>query len=384
MKIAIITEIFPPIHGGAAVAVETLAKGLHDHGEQVIALTNNRGAEGDGQYPFRVYRSRSTPVPRSKDYKVSVAPRRFVWHHLDEFAPDCLHFHTSWGPLHSAAYAWAKRHDIPVVVTNHVMAENNLQQLAYLGPLARPVSEAIVRRERRLINQCALLAAPTETALRLTSNGIAIPKVAISNGIDTDYYSPGKPSKDHGKYIFSIGRLTYEKRLDLALEAFAKARKACPDMKFFIAGKGPLLEELKAQAERLNIQDSVEFLGRISDEEKRDWLRGDAMYINACPVELQCIVALESLSCNTPAILADQGALVELIDEGKNGYLFAYPDTDDLAEKMIRLWQEPIAPEVLRESARNMIIKKHDVKEVVRQYLALYRRAISNEQYGKI
>lgn len=378
MKIAIITEIFPPIHGGAPVAVETLAKGLHDHGEQVIVVTNNRGATGDEQYPFAVYRSRSTRIPKSKDYKVSVAPRQFVWRQLDGFAPDCLHFHTSWGPLHSAAYAWAKHHKVPVVVTNHVMAENNLQQLAYLGPLARPVSEAIVRRERRLINQCALLAAPTETALRLTSEGITIPKVAISNGIDTNYYSPGQPSEHRGKYIFSIGRLTYEKRLDLALEAFAKARQTCPDMKFFIAGGGPLLDELKAQVARLNITEAVHFLGRISDEAKRDWLRGDAIYINACPVELQCIVALESLSCNAPAILANQGALVELIDEGKNGYLFAYPDTDDLAEKMIRLWQEPIAPEVLRESARNMIIKKHDVKEVVRQYLALYQRALSS------
>ncbi len=278
MKIALITEIFPPIHGGAAVAVETLAKGLHDHGENVIVLTNNRGAEAEEQYSFPVYRSRSMRVPRSKDYQVSISPRRFVWQHLDEFAPECLHLHTSWGPLHSAAYAWAKRHNVPVVVTNHVMAENNLQQLAYLGPLARPVAEALVRRERRFINRCALMAAPTETALRLTSEGITIPKTAITNGIDTTYYSPDRPSKDRGKYIFSVGRLTYEKRLDIALDAFAKARRECPDMKFFIAGKGPLLEELKAQAERLQIADSVEFLGRISDEEKRDWLRGDAIY----------------------------------------------------------------------------------------------------------
>jgi len=124
-----------------------------------------------------------------------------------------------------------------------------------------------------------------------------------------------------GNYLLFFGRLSREKGLNTLINAM----KQIPDTKLVIAGKGDLLLE--------KLPENVELIGFKSGDELISIIR-NAMY-TIVPSEwyetfgLSCV---ESLSLGTPVIASAIGALPEIIEHGKNGFLFTPKDEHSLIE----------------------------------------------------
>lgn len=385
LKVAIVTEIFMPVHGGVPVAIAQLASGLVTAGHEVIVIANRLSNDdttaeiADHPDGYKVYRVSGVPYPFDHEYTISVFPGKKIKKILDDFKPSVIHVHTPWGMLQDASTAWARKNKIAVVGTNHIMAENADASIGILGPLSLVISPMVARFTHKKLDKCQIITAPTKTALEIMkAESRKTPSVPVTNGIDTEYYAPrsSEYASQYGRYIASVGRLAQEKHIDLLLDAVKIASSTYPDIKLLIAGRGPMLENLKAQASQLNIEKNVVFLGYVSDDQKVDLLSGAVCYVNAGPAELQCIVALESLSCNTPVILANKGATVELVVPEKNGFLFDYPDADDLALQIKKIWQSGWTKDAIDPYARTKMINEHSQEISIEKYNQVYHRAI--------
>jgi glycosyltransferase involved in cell wall biosynthesis len=144
----------------------------------------------------------------------------------------------------------------------------------------------------------------------------------------------------YGDFLFYAGRLDHLKRLDLAIDAMA--RVSC-GAKLKIAGKGPLVAELKKRTQRAGVEDRVEFLGFVSADELVElYARCRAAYY--APVnEDYGYVTVEAFLSGKPAVTTDDaGGPLEFVSHGENG-LIAAPEAGAIAAAIDELWQVPEA-----------------------------------------
>lgn len=128
-------------------------------------------------------------------------------------------------------------------------------------------------------------------------------------------------------YFLSVGRLTYSKRVDLAIEACNKLK-----LPLRIVGTGKEEEHLRSIA-----GPTVEFLGSASDEELGRLYAGAKALIFCALEEDFGMVPVEAMSHGTPVIALAQGGIVESVVDGKTGVLFGEPTVESLVEAILKL-----------------------------------------------
>lgn len=385
MKVLIVSEVYRPGVGGVQTALDTLIAGLKEAGDEVAVLTGSPDGlfsyftEIDETNGAKVLRLPAIKSPINRDNnRLAVFPKGFVWRYFRQNRPDIIHLITPISWLHQAVIHQASWRRIPIVTTNHTMALN-LMMNAKSKIIARWFVRMVEGKICKLVNQAAYMTAPTGAALSITP-GVRIPTKAISNGVNAAFYAPGK-ADDKLLQRFAIdalrpvvayvGRLDGEKRIDLLIAAMERLKT---DAQLVIIGKGLIEKQLRSQAASLG--DRCIFTGFVSDEEKRALLRRADVFAIASPAELQCIAALEALACGTPVVVSDQVALPELLDGGKNGASFHYPDVSDLAHKINELLNDGPRRRQMGRAARRWIIDNHTYECTVDQYRELYAEIV--------
>ena len=137
------------------------------------------------------------------------------------------------------------------------------------------------------------------------------------------------------KYYLFFGRLSYEKGIKTLISAFEEV----PQCKLKIAGTGPLESEMKSYVCQKNLN-NVEFLGYLSGKSLRDLVE-DAYFI-IIPSEWyenNPMTIIEGYAVGVPVIGARIGGIIEIVDEGKTGYLFESGNKDELVELIKQSYQ---------------------------------------------
>jgi glycosyltransferase involved in cell wall biosynthesis len=138
----------------------------------------------------------------------------------------------------------------------------------------------------------------------------------IPNFIDTSYYTKKNiPLTDN--YLF-VGRLSYEKGIKVLIKAF-KNNKYNLD----IVGDGPMMNELKDYVKKHNFDKRINFYGHLSTDKVLEKVEScKALILPSQTYENAPISILEALSLGKVVLGSNLGGIPEMIDEGKNGYLF--------------------------------------------------------------
>ena len=154
----------------------------------------------------------------------------------------------------------------------------------------------------------------------------------IYNGVSNDLFSV-VPQEEN--YIGFLGRIdVYMKGLDILLEAFSKIKNREVVLKLAGSGTDKDLKELRSLSKELGISDRVLFLGRISDEEKKDFLCRALYIVMPSRYEGWGIAAIEASACSRAVIGADIPGLRDAVIDGKTGVLVKPGNSDSLAEAM--------------------------------------------------
>jgi glycosyltransferase involved in cell wall biosynthesis len=266
-----------------------------------------------------------------------------VYGRSDEF--DIIHAHTDVWTLPFAELA-----DTPTVITMH-------------GRLDVPLAQ----RSLSLYPGAALVSISEHQRLALA--GYPVDWLAtIPNGLDLGAYH--RRARGPGSYLAFVGRLSPEKRPDIAVEIAARtgwplrvAAKVDPvDRDYFEAQIAPLFD----------LHD-VEFVGELGEDDKPAFY-GDAaatLFPSDWP-EPFGLVMIEALACGTPVIAFRGGSVAEIIQDGVTG--FVVKSLDEAIEAVARL------DAIDRQTCRMVFENRFTVERMAAQYLELYQYLVASQQ----
>lgn len=298
VRIAIIATPWAPVppvlYGGIEQAVDGEARGLARAGHDVLLFTT-----GDS----------TCPVPRQWVLEESEGERmgftvpelRHVMAAYESVQDyDIIHDHTVLGPVYADRYP-----DIPVVTTIH-----------------GPFNSELIDVYRRLGDRVSIIA--ISNAQRAPAPDIPIARV-IHHGVDVGEFPYGDGG---GDYVLFLGRMSRDKGAHRAIEAAEKA-----GVPLLLAGKSrePWERAYFDQEIAPHLGDGVQYVGEVPHEEKLRLLAGARATL--FPIrwnEPFGLVMIESLACGTPVLAFGEGAAVEVVDDGRTGYLCR--DETEMAE----------------------------------------------------
>ena len=366
LKIVIGCDTFAPDVNGAARFAERLAAGLAQRGHDVHVVAPGQKYR---RFPVRTEVIEGVPLTVHRLPAVRWPPHdwlRFVWpwrakHYarkvLSEVQPDVVHIQ-SHIVIGRGLSRIAKQRGIPVIATNHVMAENILDFTTLPPLLDKVFLKAAWDDAERTFHIARAVTTPTRRAADFLESTIDIAGVIpISCGIDASNYTPQLAPRESNRILF-VGRLTSEKHIDTLLHAVTKLDPAL-DVTVDIVGGGDQRKALDALSAQLGLSDRVRFHGRVEEDELRSLYSRASVFAMPSIAELQSIATMEAMASGLPIVAADALALPHLVDVGANGWLFRPRDADDLAAKLTRvLTASPeayVAMQIGRASCRERV-----------------------------
>ena len=289
MRIAIIATPWAPIppalYGGIEQAVDAEARGLAAAGHDVMLFTT-----GDSTCP--VPRRWLLEESEGERMGFTVPELRHVMAAYEAVQDyDIIHDHTVLGPVYSDRYP-----DIPVVTTIH--GPFNSELIDVYGRLAERVSIIAI-----------------SNAQRKPAPDIPVARV-IHHGVDAANFPYGDGS---GGYVLFLGRMSPDKGAHRAVLAAEKA-----GVRLLLAGKSrePWERAYFDQEIAPHLGDEIQYVGEVPHDEKLRLLAGARATL--FPIrwnEPFGLVMIESLACGTPVLAFAEGAAVEVVDDGRTGYV---------------------------------------------------------------
>ena len=381
LTIVMAADTFAPDVNGAARFAERLSAGLAGRGHDVHVVTPSVGHRNHGTFTENI---------EGQDLTVHRLPGvrwpphdwlRFVWpwrskHYarkvLSEVRPDVVHSQ-SHIVIGRGLTRIAHQRGIPVVATNHVMAENIIDFTTLPPLLDKVVVKLAWDDAKRTFDMSRAVTTPTRKAAEFLEQTIDIHGVIpISCGIDKRNYTPDLTPREHHRVLF-VGRLTTEKHVEVTLGAVAKLAPELPNITFDIVGGGDQRRNLEQTVQRLGIQDRVTFHGRVDEDELRASYGKADVFAIASIAELQSIATMEAMASGLPVVAANAVALPHLVHDGENGYLFEPGNVDDLADKL-RLVLTASPEEYLRMQQASLDgVEIHDIEKTLDTFEKLYR-----------
>lgn len=220
--------------------------------------------------------------------------------------------------------------------------------------LAAPLAAAVWLAERPLghmYRNVPFEAISQSTADDLARRGIPRQNVeVIYPGIDTRGYSPAPASRSPRPAFAYLGRLKKYKGVHYVIRAFATMQHREATLE--IAGAGDYRPNLQALARSLDLGDRVQFLGRISEDEKLALLRRAWALVFASPKEGWGITNLEAAACATPVVASNSPGIRESVRDGETGYLVPHGDISAMAAALDKVAASRELVDRLGRSAR--------------------------------
>jgi Glycosyltransferase len=380
LTVLIGTDTFLPHVNGAARFTERLAAGMVERGHDVHVMapsathaehgTFTEVIEGQPMTMHRIPSWRYLP----HDWLTFVLPwmsKHYARKVLDEIQPDVVHIQ-SHIVIGRGLAREARKRGIPIIATNHVMAENVVDFTTLPPFLDKVVVKLAWDDAKRTFDLTRAVTTPTRRAADFLESTIRIENVIpISCGIDARNYTADLTPRDRNRIVF-VGRLTTEKQIDVVLRALTKLDPAL-DVTFDVIGKGDQQRNLERRTAELGLEDRVTFHGRTSDEELRGHLTRASVFVIASIAELQSIATMEAMASGLPIVAADAVALPHLVHDGENGYLFEPGDVDALAARLTTVLTQSPEERLRMQQASLDGVKVHDIQRTLATFEALYR-----------
>jgi glycosyltransferase involved in cell wall biosynthesis len=152
----------------------------------------------------------------------------------------------------------------------------------------------------------------------------------IYSGVD-----PHSPALEGERRVIFIGALVWQKAVDILIEAFKDVKYYFPDAGLVIVGDGPQRRGLEALVSRLGIQ-GVEFTGYVDDLDSV--FTSQSVFVLPSRQEGFGLTLLEAMARSVPVVASKTGGIPEIIQDGRNGYLFTTANPPSLADAVKKVF----------------------------------------------
>ena len=360
MKILMLTWEYPPrIVGGIARVVNDLSKRLIKDGHDVYVVTYREGSA-----PY-YENDKGVHVYRVDNYMIN--PNNFIdWimqlnfnmvAKVNELIAkgekfDVIHAH-DWLVAY-AAKTLKNSYDLPLVSTIHATEAGR--------------NGGIHDEVQRYIND-------TEWMLTYESSEVIVNSTTYS-GVEKDYDFRRQYAADNEKIILFMGRLVYEKGVQHLISAMPKILKNYHDAKLVIAGKGGMLDELKAQVEAMGLGQKVYFTGYLNAKQVSKMYKCADISVFPSTYEPFGIVALEAMLAGVPTVVSDVGGLNEIVEHGVDGMKSYAGNPNSLADSILELLFNPQLCESISKKAKTKVKNEYSWTKIAQDTHFIYQKAI--------
>jgi len=326
LRIAVVTETYPPEVNGVAMTLGRLVNGLQVRNHQVQLIRPRQHADDQPQPTATLseHLQRGIALPRYEGLKMGLPAKAALTRLWTRQRPDVVQIATE-GPLGWSALAAANKLRLPVASDFHTNFHSYSNHYGF-GLLRR----AIVAYLRKFHNKAAVTLVPTEGIRReLLAYGYENIEI-IGRGVDTKLFHPGRrdPSlrarwgaDENETVVLYVGRLAAEKNLALVFRAFDAMREAHPASRLVLVGDGP--ERASWQAKR---PDALFCGTQIGEALAAHYASGD-VFLFPSLTETWGNVTIEAMASGLAVVAYDCAAAEEVIRHGENG-LKATPEDE--------------------------------------------------------
>lgn len=202
--------------------------------------------------------------------------------------------------------------------------------------------------------------AMAEETAKYTKKSIAITPF----GVDMELFTPAKRTRGtDGRFIIgTVKGLEAKYGIDNILRSAAMIRDIRPDipLEVRIAGDGTQEEELKKLAKSLGLAETVSWLGRIPQEQAAmEWANMDVAVVPSVS-ESFGVSAVEAEACAVPIIISDIPGLMEATDPGNSSIVVQQNSSEQIAEKVIWLYDNPTKAREIGLRGRTFVLEKYE------------------------
>ena len=324
--------------------------------------------------------------------RAAIKPGRQMKKILDEFRPEVIHVQGS-DPAGVFACKYAKKHQIPLVMTEHNQPEVLTESLPILPFLRKPVNRGLSRYFRKSLERADFVTMPTTASIdNLYGKKVRRAVEAVSNGVDLSAFRPGKPD-DTIYNIYSVpsdvpivlyvGRVDPEKKIGVVLSALARFldKHKLDNLSktlFLVVGDGVDKSRLENEAKSLGIYSSVKFLGKVMPPELYQVYRMGDVFVTASEIETQGIVLIEAAASGLPLVAVDAGAVKEVCLDGVNGYLVKPGDATAISEAIDKiLTDKKVSGQMSKKSVE--VAAEHSLEKTLDKFEEIYTNLIKNK-----
>ncbi|MCI3917295.1 glycosyltransferase family 4 protein [Streptococcus intermedius] len=336
MRIGLFTDTYFPQVSGVATSIRTLKTELEKLGHTVFIFTTT-DKDVNRYEDWQIIRIPSVPFFAFKDRRIAYRGFSTALEIARQYQLDIIHTQTEFS-LGLLGVWIAKELRIPVVHTYHTQYEDYVRYIAK-GMVIRPSMVKYI--VRGFMSDLDGVICPSEIVYDLLMKyKVKVEKRVIPTGIELAKFERPELTKENvadlreklgisnqETMLLSLSRVSYEKNIQAVLAALPKVLEENPNVKLVVAGDGPYLSDLKAQAKRLNITDMVIFTGMIAPSETALYYKAADFFISASTSETQGLTYLESLASGTPIIAHGNPYLDNVINDKMFGTLY-YEERD--------------------------------------------------------
>jgi glycosyltransferase involved in cell wall biosynthesis len=351
LRIAYVTETWPPELNGVALTVERTVRFLGERGHAVDVIRPRQPADADpatDPVPARRLLTAGCVIPMYPDLRFGLALPGGLGRRFDAERPELVHLATP-GPLAWAALAAARARGIAVTSD----FRTNFHQYAGHYGLGF-LSGAALGLLRRFHNLTARTFVPTRATEAALADAGFHRLARVGRGVDTVRFDPAKRSAalraawgagQGPTVLLALGRVAAEKNIGLALEAWRAAAAARPGTQLVVVGDGPARARLAQQ------HPEVRFVGAKRGEELAAHVASADVFLFPSLTDTFGNVVLEALASGLPVAAFDTAAAAEHVADGASGRLAVPGDRPGFVAAAVALAQAGDAERAAQRAA---------------------------------
>lgn len=218
----------------------------------------------------------------------------------------------------------------------------------------RKIQKFVVRKADKVIT-------PSEFLKKIVMGwGVKEGKIRViyNAGPDTKEISDIVPRPGlEGDILISAGRLEPWKGMMALVEIMPDLLRENADFRLFIAGDGPLTENLKSKIQNLNLQDKVVLAGRVPHDELMSYFKASMIFILNTGYEGLPHITLEAMACGLPVITTNVCGNPEVVQNNYNGLLVEYNNKKQLKDAILKIWENRSLKEEFIKNGKKVLEK---------------------------
>jgi len=375
LRIAVVTETWPPEVNGVALTLSRLIQELsqRQHTIQLLRPRQDRHETESHREGWSELLLKGMPIPRYPQLKLGFPSKKSLVQAWSLQRPDLVHIATE-GPLGWSALQAARVLRLPVTSDFRTNFQSYSKHYG-VGWLQKP----IVAYLRKFHNRTLCTMVPTQAMHdQLKLLGFHNLQV-VARGVDTKLFTPDKRSSslrdqwhadDQTLVILSVGRLAAEKNLDLTVKTYQAMKQNNRPVKLVFCGDGPYRAKLQAEC-----PDAI-FMGMATQEQLAVAYASADLFMFPSLTETFGNVTLEALASGTPVLAFDCAAAKEVIDDGHNGWLVPGEDAQRFVLRALAITQKASTLHEVQLNAAASI-RKWEWSSIATEVENMFRRVLT-------